>query len=243
MVTEYRAGSAVAIISGGMDSVTLAYHLRNNGIEVHGVGFNYGQRHKKELTYAEQLAKDGIIAGYKIVDLSNVQALLGGSVLTDHERDVPDGLYSEESMKQTVVPNRNMIMLSIAAGLAITKKATHGVWTGVHAGDHFIYPDCREPFINFLNDAILAGNEGFHNFVDGTAVHAPFIGMTKDDIASLGHDLGVDYSKTWSCYKGGEIHCGRCGTCTERKEAFRLAEVVDPTEYEDEEFEVVAYRG
>jgi 7-cyano-7-deazaguanine synthase len=241
-MTTFEGARAVAIVSGGMDSVTLAHFLKARDVEVHGLGFNYGQRHKKELTFAEQLVTDGVLASYKVVDLSGMQDLLSASVLTDLSRDVPDGLYSEESMKQTVVPNRNMIMLSIATGYAITLQAMHGVWTGVHAGDHFIYPDCREPFIDFLNDAVMAGNEGFHNFF-GRALHAPFIGKTKDDIASLGYDLGVDYAKTWSCYKGGEIHCGRCGTCTERKEAFRLAEVVDPTEYEDEAFEVEAYRG
>src|SRR5688572_6643523 len=125
---------AVAIVSGGMDSVTLAHYLKD-GIadEVHGLGFNYGQRHSKELSYAAQLVP-GVLTSYQVVNLSNLQELVSKSVLTDHERDVPDGHYTAESMKQTVVPNRNMIMLSIAAGYAVTLGAEQGVWTGVHGG-------------------------------------------------------------------------------------------------------------
>lgn len=233
---------AVAIVSGGMDSVTLAHYVKEKVDEVHGLGFNYGQRHKKELTFAEKLVKAGVLDSYQVVDLTNLKALLSKSVLTDHDRDVPDGHYAEETMKQTVVPNRNMIMLSIAAGFAVTIEATRGVWTGVHGGDHFIYPDCRPGFIDAANRTIKVANEGFLDFDTG-AVNAPFLMGTKGDIVLIGTELGVDYAQTWSCYKGGRIHCGRCGTCVERKEAFGEHKIVDPTKYEDEDFEIKAYRG
>jgi 7-cyano-7-deazaguanine synthase len=232
--------SAVAIVSGGMDSITLAYYMKAQGIdEVHGLGFNYGQRHKKELSFP---TLHDAIDSFEIVDLHDVQRLISKSVLTDHTRDVPDGHYAEDTMKQTVVPNRNMIMLSIAVGYAVTLQAEEGVWTGVHAGDHFVYPDCRPGFIVSAENAAWNGNEGFINW-NGAAIKAPFVQLGKHDIAELGGKYGVAYSNTWSCYKGGEIHCGRCGTCVERKEAFRLSLVVDPTVYEDASFEIEAYRG
>lgn len=236
---------AVAIISGGMDSATLAHYMKKElGIyEIHGVGFNYGQRHQKELAFALHLVEDGIITSYETVDLRILQDLLGRSVLTDHSRDVPDGHYAEDTMKQTVVPNRNMIMLSIAAGWAVTLQCAQGIWTGVHSGDHFIYPDCRPQFIQRVNDTIVVGNDGFIDWNMGDAVHAPFLGMGKHDIAKLGSTLEVDYRKTWSCYKGESNHCGRCGTCVERKEAFVLSGVIDPTVYEDPNFEIEAFRG
>jgi len=236
--------ASVAIISGGMDSVTLAHHMKKNlgQAEVYGIGFNYGQRHQKELAYASLLVEDGILIDYKTVDLRVLQDLLGASVLTDHEREVPDGHYAEESMKQTVVPNRNMIMLSMAIGYAVTLEAADGVWTGVHSGDHFIYPDCRPIFIQKVAETARVANEGFMEWTTD-AVIAPFLGGGKHDIAALGAEIDVDYRKTWSCYKGGQIHCGRCGTCVERKEAFRLSEVIDPTEYADPNFEIEAYRG
>jgi 7-cyano-7-deazaguanine synthase len=187
--------------------------------------------------------EEGILVDYQTVDLRVLQSLLGDSVLTDHEREVPDGHYAEESMKATVVPNRNMIMLAIATGYAVTMKATQGIWTGVHGGDHFIYPDCRPVFINSLSSACFWGNNGMIDWEQPDPIHAPFLHIAKHDIAAIGRDLGVDFRKTWSCYKGNPIHCGRCGTCVERKEAFRLSQVMDYTEYEDPDFEIKAYRG
>lgn len=231
--------SAVAVVSGGMDSSTLVYHMRERGIEeIYGIGFNYGQRHVKELDFAMGLVSDGLLADYTVVNLAHMQQLLGRSVLTDHHRDVPDGHYAEDNMKQTVVPNRNMIMLSIAVGYAVTLQAAEGVWTGVHAGDHFIYPDCRPEFIEAADQAAFVGNEGFIDWL--RPINAPFIHMGKHDICDLGFKLGIDYTSTWSCYKGGDIHCGRCGTCVERKEAFALAKRPDPTTYEDAAFEIAA---
>lgn len=231
--------SAVAVVSGGMDSTTLVYEMHAQGIEeIYGLGFNYGQRHSKELTYSRDLVSRGLLREYTVIDLQNLQEILGRSVLTDHTRDVPDGHYAEDNMKQTVVPNRNMIMLSIAVGYAVTLQATQGVWTGVHAGDHFVYPDCRPAFISAADEAAYVGNEGFIEWAK--AIIAPFINMGKHDICARGVELGVEYQHTWSCYKGGEIHCGKCGTCVERKEAFLLAGVLDPTIYEDATYEIAA---
>jgi 7-cyano-7-deazaguanine synthase len=138
--------------------------------------------------------------------------------------EIPDGHYEEETMKQTVVPFRNGIMLAIAAGLAESQGA-EGLVIAAHAGDHAIYPDCRETFMQAMADAMTFGTYA------GVQLIRPFIATDKAGIAALGHKLGVDYAQTWSCYKGGDIHCGTCGTCVERREAFLMAGVPDPTEY------------
>jgi 7-cyano-7-deazaguanine synthase len=219
---------AVVVCSGGMDSATLAYHYKARGFDPLLVGFDYGQRHKKEL---ESLAKiaEVLDAEYRIVDLSVLREHLSGSSLTSDDIEVPDGHYAEETMKATVVPNRNAIMLSVATGIAVSIGARI-VATGIHSGDHFIYPDCRPEFFEAMRKAMKEANEG--HAVEGFDLEAPFLYMFKSDIAQLGGDLEVDYSITWSCYKGGDIHCGSCGTCYERREAFIVAKVSDPTEYE-----------
>jgi len=222
---------AVLITSGGMDSATLTWHYDALGYDLILVGFDYGQRHRRELEFVD------IIAGYhnaesRIVHLP-IRDLLHGSALTSDDVEVPDGHYAQETMKATVVPNRNAIMLSIATGIAVAENADI-VATGVHAGDHFIYPDCRPGFFDPFAKAMKAGNEGFTP--PGFRLEAPFITWTKADIAKHGDALGVDYALTWSCYKGGDIHCGRCGTCVERIEAFIEADVHDPTMYEDRAF-------
>jgi len=221
---------AVLIASGGMDSATLAWHYSQTH-EVELVGFDYGQRHRKELESLSLIAGE-LNAHHRIVSLPGKE-LLHGSALTSDMVEVPDGHYAQETMKATVVPNRNAIMLSIATGIAVAEGAEI-VATGVHAGDHFIYPDCRPAFFNPFATAMKAANEGFT--VDGFRLEAPFIDWSKADIAAHGFTLGVKYELTWSCYKGGEIHCGRCGTCVERAEAFHLAGVPDPTVYEDKDF-------
>jgi 7-cyano-7-deazaguanine synthase len=224
-----------------MDSVTLAYWVKQYITdEVHGISFNYGQRHVKELQFAAKLVPD-VLMSHEIVDLTNITHLISNSALT-RGGAVPEGHYAEDTMKLTVVPNRNMTMLSIAVAYAVNIGASAGVWTGVHAGDHFVYPDCRPLFIGAANSAAKSGNEGFISWTD-EAIAAPFVSIGKHDIVALGKDLGVPYEYTWSCYQGDEIHCGRCGTCVERKEAFRLAEYRDPTEYEDPEYMIEAYRG
>ncbi len=233
--------SLVVVVSGGMDSVTLAHYAKHSypNYDINLISFDYGQRHSKELDFAAQCAKDIEAADHKIVDLKSITQLVGASSLTS-DQEVPDGHYAEESMKQTVVPNRNMIMLAIAAGWAVTLGADM-VLTGVHAGDHFIYPDCRPEFIGAVNNAIVTATEGFSSWGD-RAVFAPFVHISKSKIVEIGVPIGVDYSHTWSCYKGGDIHCGRCGTCVERKEAFREAGITDPTIYADAEFEIPAYQ-
>ena len=218
---------AIAIVSGGLDSVTLAYFLQAEGYDLHLLSFDYGQRHKKELSFAEKCAKR-LEADFDVIDLSGIGKFLKGSALTD-DVPVPDGHYAEPSMAITVVPNRNAIMLSIAFGIAVAEQSEI-VAAGVHAGDHFIYPDCRPVFIKAFDEMQRAAVEGFGN--SKLKLEAPFMNLGKHQIVHLGNAIGVPYADTWSCYKGGEKHCGTCGTCNERKEAFDLAGVPDPTEYE-----------
>lgn len=217
---------AIAIVSGGLDSVTLAYLLRAEGYQLHLVSFDYGQRHKKELAFAELCARR-LKADFDSIDLSHLGHYLRGSALTD-DIEVPDGHYAEPNMAITVVPNRNAIMLSIAYGLAVAENA-EVVAIGAHGGDHFIYPDCRPEFINAFDAMQRHAVEGFSN--PKLKLAAPFLHLGKHQIVKLGSALQVPYRDTWSCYKGGDKHCGTCGTCVERREAFELADVPDPTEY------------
>jgi 7-cyano-7-deazaguanine synthase len=218
---------ALAIVSGGLDSVTLAYLLRAEGYNLHLLSFDYGQRHKNELAYAERCARR-LGAEFSLLNLSSLGQFLKGSALTD-DIPVPDGHYAAPSMAITVVPNRNAIMLSIAYGIAAADEA-EVVAIGVHAGDHFIYPDCRPEFIGAFEQMQKLALEGQGN--PKLKLYAPFLSLGKQQIVHLGHALDVPFEDTWSCYKGGEKHCGTCGTCTERKEAFELAHVADPTVYE-----------
>jgi 7-cyano-7-deazaguanine synthase len=234
------AMKAVTLLSGGLDSTTLAYHLKDKyderGIDLIALSFDYGQRHIKELDVAGDMA-ELLGAEHHIIELAvadsvdddtePLASILGGSSLTDSSVPVPDGHYAEESMKQTIVPNRNAIMLSIAYGVAVARGAEL-VAFAAHSGDHAIYPDCRPDFVYNLNYALKLGNSWADPIptIDGT-----FLSMSKADIAKDAVRLGVPIEKTWSCYKGGDLHCGTCGTCTERREAFELAGVTDPTEY------------
>ncbi|MFZ0180769.1 MAG: 7-cyano-7-deazaguanine synthase QueC [Candidatus Dormiibacterota bacterium] len=220
----------VAIVSGGLDSTTMAYSLRAQGYSLVAISFDYGQRHRKELTFAEQVAAD-LDAPWTLIDLhaAGVTTLLTGSALTDDTVTIPDGHYADESMKITVVPNRNAIMLSIACALAVTREAG-AVAFGAHTGDHFIYPDCRPEFVRAFEAMVNVAVEGLASI----EILAPFLSMTKTDIVRLGAELRVPFERTWSCYKGGALHCGMCGTCFERREAFAQAHVTDPTAYESE---------
>jgi 7-cyano-7-deazaguanine synthase len=203
--------------------------MKGAGFDLSILSFDYGQRHAKELRFAKACA-DLLGAPHSVVDLSGLRVLLPGSSLTDDAVPVPEGHYAADSMKATVVPNRNAIMLAIAYGHAVAIGADV-VAFGAHGGDHFIYPDCRPEFHRALNEALRIGNEGFGN--PKLRLTAPFINSTKQDIAAMGSRLGVDFTQTWSCYKGGEKHCGKCGTCVERREAFALANIEDPTAYEE----------
>lgn len=218
---------AIAIVSGGMDSVTLAYLLKSEGYNLHLLSFDYGQRHKKELHFAN-LCANRLNAKHDVISLSSVTPFLHGSALTD-DIDVPEGHYAADNMRVTVVPNRNAMMLSVAYAVAVAEGA-EVVATGVHSGDHAIYPDCRTAFIKAFDKMQRIATEGYSH--PDLRLHAPFVEIGKHDIAAIGARLGVPYAETWSCYKGGAKHCGKCGTCVERKEAFELAGIVDQTDYE-----------
>ena len=217
----------VTTLSGGLDSVTLAHDLAAEGHDVIALSFDYGQRHAKEIDFAARCA-DRLGVDHHVVDLRSIGSLLTGSALTDDAVDVPEGHYTDVSMMATVVPNRNAIMLSVAVGVAVARAAS-AVATAVHAGDHPIYPDCRPAFIDAIEHEARVANEGF--IAADFRVLAPFLHLAKDEIVRRGAKLGVPFEETWSCYVGRAEHCGRCGTCVERREAFDLAGVTDPTRY------------
>lgn len=220
---QSKPESVVIIYSGGMDSFTVLHQALQQGYVVHAVSFNYGQRHSKELEYAKRVT-DQLGIEHKIVDISSINQLLLGSSLTD-DIEVPEGHYEEASMKQTVVPNRNMILLSLAAGYAVSVDAT-AVYFGAHSGDHAIYPDCRTEFVEAMNAVCKIAN------YTSIEVRAPFLKQDKIDILKQGLDMGLDYGQTWTCYNGRERACGKCGACQERLEAFERNSARDPLEYE-----------
>ncbi len=213
----------VVIYSGGMDSFTVLHNAIRAGHQVYALSFNYGQRHVKELICAQNVCQElGI--HHKIVDISAINQLIGGSSLTD-DIEVPEGHYAADNMKSTVVPNRNMILLSLAVGYAVSLDA-QAVYYGAHSGDHFIYPDCRPEFVQKMNDVCQIAN---YEPVD---IISPYLQQTKIEILKDGLQMGLDYSKTWTCYNGREKACGKCGSCQERLEAFALNQVTDPLPYE-----------
>ncbi len=214
---------SVIIVSGGMDSVTLLCEYKDR-IAV-GVSFDYGSNHNaREIPFArEHCEMLGI--EHIVIDLAFMPQYFKSSLL-DGAGAIPEGHYADDNMKSTVVPFRNGIMLSIAAGIAESRGLKY-VMMANHGGDHTIYPDCSQEFVNAMSEATKAGT------FPGIEILAPYTGITKADIARRGKALGIDYSKTWSCYKGGEHHCGKCGTCMERKEAMRDASIVDTTIYDE----------
>ncbi|MET4101297.1 7-cyano-7-deazaguanine synthase [Roseovarius sp. MBR-78] len=226
----------IVICSGGLDSVTVAHKAAAERRLVALLSFDYGQRHVKELESAAACARR-LGVGHRVVDLRSVGAALSGSALTD-DVAVPDGHYAEETMRITVVPNRNAIMLAVAFGVAAAQKAG-AVAAAVHGGDHFIYPDCRPGFIAAFQAMQDAALEGYAE----VTLWTPYVNGSKTDIVADGARLSVPFAETWSCYKGGARHCGRCGTCVERREAFHLAGVDDPTEYDDPDFWRAAVEG
>ena len=213
----------LVLLSGGIDSTTVLYDCLQKSCKIEAVSFNYGAKHnRQELTCAEYHTQKHSIR-HHIIPLDFINEFFTSDLLLSGN-DVPDGHYEESSMKKTVVPFRNGIMLSIAAGLAESVQASELV-IAAHSGDHAIYPDCRESFMAPMANAISKGTYA------EIILTRPFIDMKKSEIVALGTSLQVDYSHTWSCYKGREIHCGSCGTCVERREAFMVAGLTDPTKY------------
>ena len=213
---------SVIIVSGGMDSITLLYEYKER-IAL-GVSFDYGSNHNaREIPFAAlHCRRLGI--PHLTIPLDFMHRYFRSSLLEGAEA-IPEGNYDDDNMKSTVVPFRNGIMLSIAAGLA-ESRGLHYVMMANHGGDHTIYPDCRPAFVDAMSQATEAGT-----YV-GVQVSAPYTQITKTDIARRGAALGIDYTETWSCYKGGEHHCGKCGTCRERIEALAEAGIEDHTLYE-----------
>ena len=212
----------ILILSGGMDSVTLLYDYQER-IAL-AISFDYGSNHNaKEIPFAKMHC-ERLGIPHVVIPLDFMPKYFHSSLLEGSEA-IPEGHYADENMKSTVVPFRNGIMLSIAAGIA-ESRGLKNVLIANHGGDHSIYPDCRPEFINAMDAATKAGT-----YID-VRVKAPYTNITKTDIARRGKALGIDYSETWSCYKGGDVHCGKCGTCVERKEALEGAGIEDNTIYE-----------
>ena len=223
--SEMSKKDSVLIVSGGMDSITLLYDMQDR-IAL-GISFDYGSKHNsREIPFA-RLHCQRLGIPHVTIPLSFMADYFKSSLLKGGD-EIPEGSYDEENMKSTVVPFRNGIMLSIAAGLA-ESNGLKNVMMANHGGDHTIYPDCRPGFVSAMDEAIRQGT-----YAD-VRLLAPYTNISKTDIALRGKALGIDYSETWSCYKGGLHHCGRCGTCTERREALAAAGIQDTTVYDMEE--------
>lgn len=213
----------LVLLSGGLDSSTLLAQRAARGTAAVALSVDYGQRHRRELDAAVRVAAYYEVE-HHVLDMTGWGRLLTGSALTDPTVDVPHGHYADESMKATIVPNRNATLLMAACGVAISKGCTH-VLTAVHAGDHPVYPDCRPEFIDAAARAAELGSGG------AVTIEAPFVSISKTDIAVWAAKLRLPVSRTWSCYEGGDLHCGKCGTCVERIEALNEAGIIDPTRY------------
>ena len=214
--------NSVIIVSGGMDSITLLYDHKDE-IAL-GISFDYGSNHNaREIPFAKMHC-ERLGIKHITINLDFMHQYFKSSLL-DGAGAIPEGHYADDNMKSTVVPFRNGIMLSIAIGIAESNNLDQ-VFIANHGGDHTIYPDCRPEFINAIDAAATAGT------YNNVKVVAPYTKITKSDIARIGKKLGIDYTETWSCYKGGEVHCGKCGTCVERKEALAEAGIEDKTLYE-----------
>ena len=210
--------SVLVVYSGGLDSYTLLNKALNKFERVEAITFDYGQKHSKEITFASNVCLEKAIA-HEVVNL-DLEKILSGSALVGTS-EIPEGNYDKEKMKQTVVPNRNMIMISVAASLAIKNKCEY-LWYAAHAGDHEIYPDCRPEFISKLGEVLKICD--YHEII----FEAPFKGMTKGEIIKEGLNMDLDYSKAWTCYEGKENPCGKCSACIERQNAFKINNIEDP---------------
>jgi len=214
----------VVVYSGGMDSFTLLNRAVAERQDIHTLSFDYGQKHRRELECAT-LVTDQLKIPHQVLDITSLSVLFRSSSLISSDKDVPEGHYESENMKSTVVPNRNMILLSIAIGYAVDIGAD-SVWYGAHAGDHAIYPDCRPEFVERMNHVA-----GIANY-DPVTIFTPYLDKDKKGILAEGIAMGLDYASTWTCYKGKNKACGKCGSCTERLEAFEHHGLKDPLEYE-----------
>ncbi|WP_290793938.1 7-cyano-7-deazaguanine synthase QueC [Halomonas sp.] len=217
------ARRTVVIYSGGMDSYTVLHRALREGLDVHALSFDYGQRHARELEVAERVCR-GLGVPHQVVDIRAIHGLIDNSALTDASRALPEGDYGEENLSATVVPNRNMILLALAIAKAVNIGAGR-VDYGAHGGDHVLYPDCRPEFVEAMNAVA-----GIANF-DAVEIHAPFLRATKTQILAEGLAMGLDYADTWTCYRGEALACGRCGSCRERLAAFAANGVDDPIDY------------
>ena len=220
---KYDKLKAVCILSGGLDSTTLLYDLKNKGYDIYAISFDYGQKHKLELNMARKTCEK-LKVHHKVLKL-NVLNEVAPSALTRGNINIPQGNYNDKNMKVTVVPNRNMVMISLAVSYAIGIKADK-VFYGAHKGDHTIYPDCRNEFVVALHKAVELCDWWHVELI------APFLDMDKGDIVILGTDLGVNYKLTRTCYENKKLACGKCGSCRERLEAFEKAGREDVIEYQ-----------
>jgi len=214
----------VVIYSGGMDSYTVLHKAIEEGLTPFALTFDYGQRHVKEIQVASDVCKN-LEINHKIIDITAINQLIGGSSLTDSSIEVATGDYDNSNMVNTVVPNRNMILLSLAIGYAVSIGAEK-IYYGAHSGDHEIYPDCRPIFVEKMNEVAAVAN------YQATEIHSPYLKSDKIGILKDGLRMGLDYSKTWTCYNGREKACGLCGSCVERLQAFKENGLVDPIAYE-----------
>jgi len=216
----------IVVYSGGLDSTTLLYHLKAAGSELRALSVNYGQRHLvRELSAASTITS---LLGieHRTVDLRSLVGLLGSNSLTDHTVSVPAGEYSPTTIAVTAVPNRNMVLLSVAIAWAVSLRF-EAVAFGAHGGEYTTYPDCQPAFAAAMDRAARVCHD------TPIQVLAPFVLLDKARIVRRGAELGVPFDMTWSCYNGGEKHCGKCGTCIDRRSGFVKAGVTDPTIYEN----------
>lgn len=217
--------ATVVVYSGGMDSYTVLHRVLRETSNVHALSFHYGQRHSRELDVARDVC-NRLGIEHQVVDITAIHGLIDNSALTDSSRAMPDGDYAEDNLTATVVPNRNMILLSLAIAKAVNVGASRVAY-GAHGGDHVLYPDCRPAFVEAMNDVAAIAN------FSPVEIHAPYLRASKSEILADGLAMGLDYGETWTCYEGRELACGRCGSCRERLAAFAAHGVKDPLAYVD----------
>ncbi|MDQ7730024.1 7-cyano-7-deazaguanine synthase QueC [Halomonas sp. SpR8] len=222
-VAADTATTTVVIYSGGMDSYTVLHRALREGLTVHALSFDYGQRHARELDTARQVCTS-LSVPHQVIDIRAIHGLIDNSALTNPDQAMPQGDYDADNLHTTVVPNRNMILLSLAIAKAVNIGAER-VDYGAHGGDHVLYPDCRPEFVEAMNQVA-----GIANF-EPVKLHAPYLHTSKADILREGLAMGLDYAQTWTCYEGRELACGVCGSCRERLAAFAANGVTDPLAY------------